>query len=698
MISFSYFNFKVRSILFLFLHIFCFSTFAQPFEWVKVNESSNLAYARDIVHTDNGYVYSVGKFKDTLDMDPSIAVSNLISEGAEDIYIQKLNVFGDFLWGKRIGNNRLETVKKIHITYEGDILICGTFREQVDFDPNDNIFNMTGDTLFDSSYILKLSSSGDFLWAKQINGDDRVSANSISTDDLGNIIVVGEFKGTADFDPSSSNLDIATVGVGKSLFIQKLNSSGDLLWAKAIGGDLGNTFANDLDIEGNELYITGAFNRVVDFDPGTAIHNLTTITQNFTASFVLKLDSLGDYIWANSVTADYAVVGTVISVENDHVYIGGHYRGIADFDPGSDVVELMSYGVRNGYVQKFDSNGNLVWVNGLRSLGSAKSQVLDLSIDQNDKVLIFGTFSGDTDFDPSEQDYFIAPNGNVDVFFEKFNSRGEYLWIKPLGGGTTDGGGGMSVDYAGNIYSTGFFSNYVDFDLGSNVHYKYATTIYDVFVHKMSQCELLDTLTIDACLIYVSPSGKYVWDENGFYNDFIPDTINEGCFIEYDIDLTVKHVETGLYREGDSFVAVADTATYQWYHCEFNLLLLPGETDKVFEIPQNDPYLVMVTQNGCTDTSECIWVNNLAVLDLSKKNDAVVYYDNETNYLGFEVEAEQAGKIQLRDIFGRIIQSANLSGEETQYLMDVSSFASGMYLVDYFLAGKFVNSYKVIIR
>ena len=72
------------------------------------------------------------------------------------------------------------------------------------------------------------------------------------------------------------------------IFIQKLDTSGNLLWAKSMGGAL-DDFGLSLDVDGSgNIYITGKFKDTADLDPGSGVFNL--ISAGDDDIFIQKLD------------------------------------------------------------------------------------------------------------------------------------------------------------------------------------------------------------------------------------------------------------------------------------------------------------------------------------------------------------------------------------------------------------------------
>ena len=118
----------------------------------------------------------------------------------------------------------------------GAIYTTGFFSATVDFDPGAGVFNLTSAGSGDI-FISKLDASGNFVWAKQMGGIayDKCYSIAIDTAGSGALYTTGVFEGTADFDPGAGTLNLTPAGQ-YDIFISKLDSSGNFVWAKRIGG------------------------------------------------------------------------------------------------------------------------------------------------------------------------------------------------------------------------------------------------------------------------------------------------------------------------------------------------------------------------------------------------------------------------------------------------------------------------------
>jgi len=134
--------------------------------------------------------------------------------------------------------------------------------------------------LFLSIVTFGFAQAPDWLWANKAGGNDDDVGWSIAIDDAGYSYVTGCFDGTVTFGSTT-----LTGSGGFDIFVAKMDSNGNWLWAKKAGGnDYDVTYTISIDNTGNS-YVTGIFR-------GTATFGSTTLTNiGFTNIFVAKLDS-----------------------------------------------------------------------------------------------------------------------------------------------------------------------------------------------------------------------------------------------------------------------------------------------------------------------------------------------------------------------------------------------------------------------
>jgi len=79
----------------------------------------------------------------------------------------------------------------------------------------------------------------------------------------------------------------------------------------------------------------------------------------------------------------------------------------------------------------------------------------------------------------------LSAKGDEDVFILKFNDKGNLLWAKSFGGKMSDNAIDLAIDGAGNVYSTGTFMGFVDFDPGKDSMKMSAVGIRYIYIQKL---------------------------------------------------------------------------------------------------------------------------------------------------------------------------------------------------------------------
>lgn len=386
------------------------------FVWAKKIGGASYDYSKSIFVDLTGNVFITGSFKGSANFDPGNTNITLTSSGIDDIFISKLDSLGNHKWTKQIGGLYGDIGQKITGDKNGNIYCTGYFTGTVDFDPGATIYNLNyiaGNDIF----ILKLNTNGDFVWVKQQGGNSIDQGLDINLDNSGYIYTTGVFQSTADFDPGPSVYNLTSVG-GSDVFISKMDSTGNFLWAKKIGGtstDLANSISSD---EFNNIYITGYFFGTSDFDPSNMVYNLTA--SGLSDIFVLKLDSAGNYLWAKKmggISYDQA-----LSVTNDsigHVFTTGYFSGTCDFDTSIDTLSLISMGGSDSFISCLDSLGDLMWV---KTYGSIYNDVgYGISSKISGSLYSCGGFQGTIDFDFSSANFNLTSIDSVDTYVYKLS-------------------------------------------------------------------------------------------------------------------------------------------------------------------------------------------------------------------------------------------------------------------------------------
>ncbi|MEP7171791.1 MAG: hypothetical protein ABI855_20625, partial [Bacteroidota bacterium] len=234
-------------------------------------------------------------------------------------------------------------------------------------------------------------------------------------------------------------------------FIVSMASVSDAqYWIQAGGGA---TIDEGMDIASdgfNNTYTTGYFTSVLTMD------NFSLSSAGFQDIFLIKTNSNGYISWlkrAGGINIDKALA--INSDINGNILITGLFYGTAEFDGQF----ITSSGQQDIFIAKYDSAGTLQWVK--RAGGASADAGNAVTFDNSGNVIVTGEFSGSCTFGTTTLTSF---NGTLDVFTAKYDSNGNFLWVKKGSAKYTDRGTDVSADSIGNIYVSGMFSDTITFD------------------------------------------------------------------------------------------------------------------------------------------------------------------------------------------------------------------------------------------
>jgi hypothetical protein len=342
----------------------------------------------------------------------------------------------------------------------GNIYVAGYFADTSIIFGSITLPFTNGQAQYSNLFLVKYDEWGNVLWAKKAGGGQLTynRAESVAVDDSGNVFITGAFADTVVF--GSTQL-IFNSSLGQHLFLAKYNSSGNVLWAKQMGGsaqDVVHSVATDAF--GNS-YVTGAFYA----SPTATFGNITlTNSSNDWNMFIAKYDPNGNVIWAKNaggwggMIIGYSVTGD----NNGNCYVVGEFIGLQSATFGSHTLPCINH---NGttFLVKYNSNGAALWARGSGGNTNAVAQSVSrdaagnifmagyfYSGNANDSVLTFGSITL----------YETDPSSNLDnVFLVKYDTLGQALWAQNEGGLVyNDVGNSVFADSSGNSYLTGTFS------------------------------------------------------------------------------------------------------------------------------------------------------------------------------------------------------------------------------------------------
>lgn len=535
-------------------------------------------------------------------------------------------------WAKQMGGIESDYGISTDVDASGNVYSTGWFSGTADFDPNSGISNLIA-AGSDDIFVSKFDASGNFIWAKQIGGTGSDEGTSTKLDNMGNIYVTGHFEGSVDFDPGSGTNTLTSAG-DYDIFILKLNTAGNFVWAKQMGGvNLDNAYSIAIDLTGS-IYTIGSFSGNVDFDPGTGTSNL--VSSGADDIFISKLDASGTFVWAKRMGGTGNDYGSCLTLDaSGNMYATGSFQGTVDFDPGAGTTNLTSASSDDIYVSKFDISGNFVWAKSLGGIGEGTT----IAVDSLGNVYTGGNFLGSADFDPGANTFNLTAIGSVDIFISKLDASGNFIWAKAIGGSGSEYSASLALDASGNVFITGTFSGIADLNPGTGTFNLTSAGGQDVFIAE------LDNL------------GNFLW-ANGIGSS----GTDYGISITFDI--TGSMYVTGTFGGAADFDPSAGTANLN-------------------SVGMGDIFVMKFS------------VPTAGISDAQPYKNSIALYPNPTNGVFTVASENRLSAIHVTNIMGEVVHSIQQNYNKTT--IDLSGYPEGVYFLRFVIGGNTVGVTKLVL-
>jgi hypothetical protein len=300
-----------------------------------------------------------------------------------------------------------------------------------------------------------------FRWVAKSGGSGDDYGNGIAVDQAGNSFVVGSFNNSATF----GGTNVSSFG-GDDLFVTKYDPAGNLLWVRTAGGSTNDT-ANGVAVDGGgNCYVTGTFWNAANFG-----------TTNLNSSggrdvFLVKYSGTGNLVWVTHAGGVDDDRGLAIAVDgSSNIFVTGTFNGTAAFDN----TNLVSAGVFDIFVAKYDSAGRLLWAR--QAGGILDDYGTGVATDAAGNCYVTGHFGSPLAvFDTVT----LTNRGARDIFVAKYDGAGNLLWVRQGGGSDYDIATALAADSAGNCFVTGHIRGTASFG-GTSLT---SAGLEDIFVAK----------------------------------------------------------------------------------------------------------------------------------------------------------------------------------------------------------------------
>jgi hypothetical protein len=395
--------------------------------------------AKDVGHAvavdASGNVFIAGSFQGTADY----GGGSLVSAGLADVFLAKYDAGGGHQWSKRFGSTGTDVGWALAVDPSGHVVVTGSFSGTVDFGGGPVM--STGSV---NAFAAKYDTNGLHVWSRRLGGSDNETAYAVTADVSGNIIVTGDFVGSADFGGGP------LVSAGwRDIFVVKYDANGAHQWSQRFGSGSADTgLAVAVDATGS-VFVAGEFQLTVDFGGGSLVAQGMDV-------FVAKYDANGAHQWSQRFGDAVSSCLGMVADASGRVVLTGFFSNSADFGGGT----LTTAGDVDIFLVKFDGNGAHQWS---RRFGGASYETgYSVAVDVTGNVFLTGDFRDTVNFGGSD----LASAGRGDIFVAKYNASGVHEFSERFGDTGDDTGHRAAVDATGNVIVTGSFDGTVDFGGG----------------------------------------------------------------------------------------------------------------------------------------------------------------------------------------------------------------------------------------
>ena len=372
----------------------------------------------------------------------------------------------------------------------------------------------------------------------------------------------------------------------------------------------------------------------------------------------------------------------------------------ADFQSDGQIVFISD----TYTIYRISTTGILEYVGAASISGIGWSEKYELIVLSEDKILI----------GHGSSDYSVIRLNSDATLDNTFSSDG--IVSIDITGGTSEGTNGLAVQPDGKYLVSG----YADFDIATiridectpqtandsislcdessytwidGVTYTESnyTATYMLPEGASNGCDSVITLkltlgTSNSGTDVITACGSHTWIDGITYtadNNTATYTVTNsmGCDSVVTLDLTIDPLpDNGVSLSGITLEADLVDADYQWVDCDDGFSFISGETNQSFTPEANGNYAVIVTEDACSDTSECLTVSSIGVVE----NDfgaALSVYPNPTNgELSISLGELYTGiTVELQTITGQVVQTNNYNN--TSNIAYNVEGAAGLYLL-----------------
>lgn len=362
--------------------------------WGKSYRGNNIDILKIVQPTNNGG-YILGGYSTS----SNFYEKSEMNLGGADFWILKVDSIGTIIWQNTIGGNDHDKLTSLNKTTDGGYILGGYSISNISFDKTENSNGY-------DYWVVKINSSGSIVWQNTITADNNDYLTSIIQTSDGGYLVGGYTNSQLSGDKTDYNHNYYDY----DFWVLKLNSSGNIIWQKTLGGTNDEKLSTVIQTR-DHGYLLGGFSN------SNKSGNKTEDSKGGWDYWMIKLDNNGDVLWDKTVGGDRGdSLYSLIQLSS-----GGYLlSGISNSNSNTGDKMVGNRGGTDYWVLKLDESLNIVWQ---RTLGGQQNDVAKSIIETFDKKYVVGGESTSgrgyekTEFNTgiNESDYWILKLSEKDA-------------------------------------------------------------------------------------------------------------------------------------------------------------------------------------------------------------------------------------------------------------------------------------------
>ncbi len=401
--------------------------------WQKQFGSSGTQLARAMAVTDAGLLAVAGSF----DGDVTFGGPVHKAKGQQDVFLATFTQGGLFRWSATFGGASQDEGLSVAIGPQSDIFLVANFQGEINVG-TDPIKSAGGTDVA----LVKFMSTGKPRWAVRFGGvfGDRGNKVAVGSNDV--TYVAGSFSGTMTVGPT-----VLTSAGQTDAFVASFSASGDVRWAKALGGaGLDHAVAVGVDDEGR-VYVAG------DFEGEATFGGKTPFVANNSDAFIASLDADGEFRWAKAFGSSGVDRALDLAARGERVVVTGRAGNTTSIDGVP-----LGTGESDGFVAAFDPAGKLQWSKAFGDSSSEIDQGVSVSIAKDGAIVVGGeTYSGPV-FGTSP----TGLQGASNPFVSLLEPTGQPRWTRLFGSSYYAAMSAVAASPQGSAFVAGWFAGEIE--------------------------------------------------------------------------------------------------------------------------------------------------------------------------------------------------------------------------------------------